>query len=785
MTLPFQRQSVAGLSETAASDEQQVKIAVDFIFLLNTTINNIRLYPSGSDLIIKNVERIGLFFKNAFKQADGLEFGEFERTLVFKGAPLPEKEQAKPQAKAFLKLLLDWKIRNIRFTREISNREMAAFTRIMAVAPEADVSEDFLARRFEAENIRHVQVNKKIYTVRDEDESISAGFKLKDEDIAKHILEGRPLSDELLASLREMARDPEWLAKVFQSGVTQLMASAKGHSGDLSETFARMMSVFADISEYEKNELAEYILKSSLDMDDDAFFTTLTQDLATVFGDNFLNMLVSKADDGLFSQFVSRVRRLSETVASQEGKAGRARIVTNRQLAALVKSVKSAQKLAAAGEGPGKESLSRAEKERAGTLADLFNGIVRSPSLVSHERVMLDRTEETVKNLLENRKYSTIVSLFGQMANLLQNRDLEVRQATVALLLTIDEQFEAEGCFQERIALSRKLLDWLQWETILTPLYETILDRLRVFVSVLVKQEAFREAEPVLQALAAVAKGRSPKPDDMRRLALQCLKQLAAGELMGRYLRAMQPGASLAQDEDIAGFAVLGEVNLDRLLDLLHDSRGRSERYALVRVISRVGDAAAGPVAERIALGGPWFYLRNLALVLGRVGSEPHLKALETLLRDKHPRVQREAVLAIQNIGGRDAARLLYQYLPDLGEELKVMAVAAVAQLRYDQAASDLLALLESGPPAKSKKVKNDMMVKLCEGLGRMGTASAIPALERVARPRGLLAKAQDPLVRAAAEEACQRILHQQSAGSTPVSKAFRSSPSALNKGGG
>jgi len=743
------------------SDEKLLKGAVDLIVLINTTINNIRLYPPGSDLIISAINRIDAFLPGLFKYAEVIEFGEFERTLLFQGDPLPEKDQKKPPVNSFLKTMLEWKIRSISFQKEVSKRELSDFIQIVSKTPEEKKDEGALARLISDQKISHIKIDKKIYVELGADQSIVAGLNIRDEDIAKYILGDQPLTDEVLEALRKFAKDPEWLARVFTSGVSQLMESAKNeNSGDLSATFARMVASFETISDMEKSALSEYILGAITDMDDEAFLLALTQDLAAVFGENFLNVLVDKADDELFKKFVGRINRLVDTVSKNPQDAA-PRIVSNRQLSSLVKSIKAAQTIY--GSHPksstGEENFQlTTEKKRAGQLAFALNGILKCQAMVSHERVMLDKMDETVRNLLSNQKYATIVTLFGQLGHLLQNKDPEIRKSAAKLLSNIDEQFETAGCLKERILLSQKMIEWIRNETEYSPVYEKISGRLQGLTRLLIQKKCFSAAGHILKTEFSISNEASLKNDKIRITALKLLQNIATEEILGLYLQQIQAGGALPREDDMQGFVILGSVNVDRLLDLLHDSHSRSERNCIVRVVSRIGTPAAGPVIERIQRGGPWFYVRNMALLLGRIGDESHLKILESLLKDKNVRIQREGILAIQNIGGTAAAKLLYQNLHAVDDELKGIIFSFIGNLKYRAPVTDMIGMLESGALGRTKKDKIDIMVKICEAFGRMAEEKAAPVLKRIARPRGFLAKTYDPAVRAAAEEALKQI---------------------------
>ncbi len=743
------------------------KSATDLIFPINTAINNIRLYPPTSDLIINSVNRIYIALSAIMKHTDVVEYGEAERTLIVQGEPLSEVEQKNLPIVSFLGVMLDWKIRSITFEKGVTKRELINFIQIIGKSPEDMNDVENIRQLIKDQKITHIQIDEKIYVEKDSGQSIVAGMEISDEDIVKYILGDQSISKEMLESIRNLATDPEWISRVFESGVKQLMKDVKNHGPeDLSETFARMMGAFETASDVEKSEISKYLIHSLTEMNDDGLLTVLTQDLDGVFGDSFLDVFVKELDDDKFKSFIHRIQQMVNMIADV-GECTLPQIVTNRQVSSLMKNIKKVQFIAGKmpAEAPGDESVSEAYKQRAGQLESALSSILKCQSLVSHERVMLDRMNETVQNLLSNEKYSTIVALFGQIGHLLLNKDPDTRIAAVELLAEIDEKFEATGCLEERILLSRKLTEWVQLETEFSAIYEKVIGQRQKLAQTLIEQFRLKDAEHILNAMNLIHTGSLKKGKEIKAVVAKMLQNLASEDILNKLFETSGPGGAKSAIENIDCLVIIGSMNIERLLDMLHDSQNRSERNRILRVISEIGASCVQPVAERIRQGGPWFYLRNLTLLLGRIGDSSDLKLLEQLLKDKNPRIQREAVLAVQNIGGAVAGKVLYKNWYTVDDEVKSTIFSVIGTLKYREPVPDMIEMLESNTPGNSKKVKIDIMIKICEALGRMGEKQAVPVLKRIIRTKGFLTKVYDPTVRAAANDALSKI--QSATGST------------------
>ncbi len=95
----------------------------------------------------------------------------------------------------------------------------------------------------------------------------------------------------------------------------------------------------------------------------------------------------------------------------------------------------------------------------------------------------------------------------------------------------------------------------------------------------------------------------------------------------------------------------------DALKALAAEARMAGRRF-LVSVLSRTSPDATPALVARTR-GGPWYVARNLAIVLGNRQDPRSLPALRSLVRHPHPKVRREAILALGRLGTDEARRVL------------------------------------------------------------------------------------------------------------------------------
>ncbi|MFW6334652.1 MAG: HEAT repeat domain-containing protein [Desulfosalsimonas sp.] len=197
--------------------------------------------------------------------------------------------------------------------------------------------------------------------------------------------------------------------------------------------------------------------------------------------------------------------------------------------------------------------------------------------------------------------------------------------------------------------------------------------------------------------------------------------------------------------------------NVERLLDRLYDSRDMQERFSAMREIEKIGQPAVKSIVQRINQGGPWYFIRNMTLLLGRIGDENQLEALEPLVCHPDSRVQLEAVKSIQAINGQNAGPVLLKKIEEVDPELVGYIISVLGALRCREAGPYLVELLESKQPGLSRRVRDDIRAKACEALGRLGAQEAVPVLEKIVRKKGFI-KGYPEHIRSAASKALVNI---------------------------
>ncbi len=306
---------------------------------------------------------------------------------------------------------------------------------------------------------------------------------------------------------------------------------------------------------------------------------------------------------------------------------------------------------------------------------------------------------------------------------------------------------------------SKRLVTWLKNEKSMSTAFEQVSAKVEAIAQALVRNGRIRDAAPVLEAYQFLEADDPTRDESIQAQAARMLENLVSDAFLDFLLREKTTGTGEISQEEDHGLELMGAAVIERLFDRLHNSHNRSERNRIVQLITRIGAPARKPLLERLRQGGPWFYVRNLVMLLGRIGEAQDMETLSRFLDDSDFRVQREAVLAIQSIGGIGAGDLLLNRLDDVPDPVKSVIVSVLGMMNYQQALPYLVMKLENRGLGESREARVEINVKICEALGRMGDARARPLLEQVARPRKIFwGSSYDPKVRAAAASALAHI---------------------------
>jgi HEAT repeat protein len=201
-----------------------------------------------------------------------------------------------------------------------------------------------------------------------------------------------------------------------------------------------------------------------------------------------------------------------------------------------------------------------------------------------------------------------------------------------------------------------------------------------------------------------------------------------------------QLGESLAMREAAALVGDLDEQNWLALKAVV-ETIGPASVEALKAVVAvEHDDLATGRAADVIVSFGPtavvrlasmmsddrWYVPRRGARLLGRIGTADAVPLLQGLLRQRDPRVAREAVVALGVIADPAAARAIHTVLRAATGEVRRAVIEALVSGRDPRVVPLLGRLVEESQPFGRD---HEVVLETLDALGTVGTDAAVPIL--------------------------------------------------------
>ena len=159
-------------------------------------------------------------------------------------------------------------------------------------------------------------------------------------------------------------------------------------------------------------------------------------------------------------------------------------------------------------------------------------------------------------------------------------------------------------------------------------------------------------------------------------------------------------------------------------------------------------------ITGRINKEEPWFYLRNIAYLLGQIGNTESTRALVPLLYRRNEKLRNEALKSIYRMGGDQRGKILMEAYPLVEEEFKPVIIEVIGQSKAADAVPFLMDLLKDKPLIASV-TRTTLEEKICTALGAIGSPDAIDLLSNITATKSFLGlRAYPEKVKAAAARA-------------------------------
>ncbi|MEI6609944.1 MAG: HEAT repeat domain-containing protein [Deltaproteobacteria bacterium] len=719
------------------------------LVIMNTAIKNVRLYPPTSATIVSAIDRLHQAFEEMLEQENPIVFSESEKSILVCGKPLKQKDQEKVQVVALLGILLSFGLKSLSFGKGMEKAELSAFTEIISRKPDVIKSEGGLSQILANNNVTHIYLDQKVYVAMDKDHQIISSLDITDDQITNFFISAHP---ELAADpqkLQEKIKDPELLSQAFQAGLAQLIAQ-KGTLSDvqLTESLGNMIGlldkVTGSLAQKDRENVSKNIGDAIINTDADMAFELTTKNIEHLFGGVLLQYLINKLEDNKYTGG----QKTGEGEGEGTGCAGEA--------------------------GSGGTVSGQGDAERQEKI-DFKNRLLAvsaklSERLKENEKNVLDESlmsvlPKIIEQLIAHKEQETMEKIISHLANNLLSENEEVRASAAKALTDVIATLPPERRAEMIGGLSGRLIKWIKIETSVTPAYKTICDYLQNILQDFIYQMRFPETIPLLDVFDEINSGTLKKNEAIREVCAQLIRNLATEVNITLLFKEFKTNAQNKKDEAGKVLSMFGNITINRMLDNLQEDIDSDERVRIMHLIIGTGQRAIPLVRERIHKDEPWYYLRNMAYLLGQIGNEESAGALQPLLRHKNERLRQEALKSILRTGGKRRGQLLISALQSADDKFKLSLIDALGSAKAADSVPELLNILTTRPFVTTT-ARVLLEESICTALGAIGSAEAIPVLSEIAGLKSFFSISSYPdKLKAVAARALESIRKKQTAG--------------------
>jgi HEAT repeat protein len=720
--------------------------ALDALIIMNTAIKNVRLYPPTSATIANTIEKLHLIFLELLEQEAPIIFAESEKNILICGKPLEQKDQERSPVTALLNILLNFGIRSISFDRGLEKEELSAFMELLSKKPDVVRNEGDLPKIIAGKNIRHIYLDQKVYVSMDKDQEIISSLDIKDDEITQFLMSAHPELASDPQKLQEMMKNPEWILQTFKDGLAQIMAQKGTLSNQqLSEKLKNLLSlvdkVTSPLEQKDRDNISQDIGKTIATMDNDIIQELSSQEIEQLFGGMLLQYIMFSALDEVKQEDKSVESNISNASTSEgdSNSAGEADQEDTGDQGSSSGSTAGQENTDNQGSGDTAGSEKIDYQQQLFKLKEKLLSRLKDNSRPFMDAPLLLVLPKIIEQLVAQKEQETMEKIISRLMADLLNEDADVRAKASKGLTEIIESFSPDRQSELIERLSGQLIDWIKLETVVTLDYRKICRSLQKLLQDFIRQGRFTESIPIMDVFNDIHARILEKNDEIRDVSSEIIQNLASEEYLSILFKEHHNNERNKRDEAGQILVRFGDVILDHLLDIVQEVSDSKERINVLHLIIDMGQKAIPAIRDQINnKKAAWYYLRNLAFLLGHIGNETNAYLLQPLLLHKNERVRSEALKSIFQIGGKKRGSLLLSVLPDADDQFKINIIEALGNAKCAEAVPNLLGLLKKRSLIASQS-QNDLQEKICIALGLIGSPEAIPALSEIAESKSFL----------------------------------------------
>jgi len=352
------------------------------------------------------------------------------------------------------------------------------------------------------------------------------------------------------------------------------------------------------------------------------------------------------------------------------------------------------------------------------------------------------------KYILDERQDA--INVLEKLGKSLCSSNVHVRERSL-MVLSVFTEIILEEDFQEfREVLSRILVDWLKFENEYIAGFEFVCSQLQKIILKMLYSGQWYELENLIIILYKIAAGDTEKSNLIRGMSAKVHENLAEPDILDKLVNVY-----LDEGDDRRAVAESLLINFGRyaamfLVQKLIYCNNKEERFALIGLIPRVGEVSVPVLTQCLKDEPPWFVIRNIVLIISRLGNTELFSIVEPYLTHRDIRVQQQVINCIEVLGGKEIRKRMAKAMMLVNDELKGQLIIQLGQFEGMDVGNAFLDLLENRDTI-ARHVQDDLILKLCLKTKFYPMSRAVVCLKDLIRERRERYGNADKIVLAAA----------------------------------
>ena len=326
-------------------------------------------------------------------------------------------------------------------------------------------------------------------------------------------------------------------------------------------------------------------------------------------------------------------------------------------------------------------------------IADLRNHRFQ----VLHNSEFVDALIDYLQGEYQDKPTDAIRGILEKIGASACSNDKELRERAVFILSVVAEKILQSSNYLEFLELvSLHLVNWLQNETEYLAGFHFICLQLQSMLQNMLRLGLWYQAENLIIILSQIQKGVISKPEIMRKVICQIHADLADEDFLRKLVDVVLDDKEDRRDIAQCLLTQFGSKAAAVLVQALIDCPDKEKRYNLIEFIPSAGKAVVPICDYCLKQDPPWYVIRNLIIIISRLGDQSLYDMVRPHLAHKDIRVQMQILNCITRLGGANMRDRLIEALNVVSDELKPQVVMQLGNLGGREVGKALCQLLET-----------------------------------------------------------------------------------------